>query len=93
MEPKTLYFNFVWLLQKRFLLSISRNTQNNNNLTRVSWNKRLITRFFLRHQEINFMTLYKNNSKKIRLKNLLVNEGKGFFIFFIFFLYCVQCFT
>ena len=85
MEPKTLYFNFVWLLQKRFLLSISRNTQNNNNLTRVSWNKRLITRFFLRHQEINFMTLYKNNSKKIRLKILLVNEGKGFFIFFIFF--------
>ena len=31
------------------------------------------------------MTLYKNNSKKIRLKILLVNEGKGFFIFFIFF--------
>ena len=24
MEPKTLYFNFVWLLQNRFLLSISR---------------------------------------------------------------------
>ena len=23
-EPKTLYFNFVWLLQNRFLLSISR---------------------------------------------------------------------
>ena len=24
MEPKTFYFNFVWLLQNRFLLSISR---------------------------------------------------------------------
>ena len=89
-NTKTLYFNFAWLLQKRFLLFISRNTQNNNNLTRIIWNKRLITRF-LRQQEINFRTLYSNNSKKIRLKILLVNEGKlFFFIFFLFFILCTM---
>ena len=27
-EPKTLYFNFFWLLQNRFLLSISRKLKN-----------------------------------------------------------------